>query len=89
MQYGQLPIPHRFLPFVVDTFGALGDGAAGFIRELARIRRDKLCHERDHATWAAQYFPPFWRQRISIALQHIIGLSIVSRSSEDNFIGTG
>ena len=82
-EYGQLPIPHRFLPFVVDTFGGLGDSAARFLKELSRLRRGALCGEVDHATWSARYFWPFWRQRLSVVLQHTIGLGIVTRSIED------
>ena len=42
--------------------------AEAFLRELGRLRSHDLGAECVHATWEAQAFVPFWRQRLSVAL---------------------
>ena len=42
--------------------------AVDFLRELGRLREHALGVDRVHATWAAQSFVPFWRQRLSVAV---------------------
>ena len=50
--------------------------------ELGRLRSQALGADGVHATWAAQSFMPFWRQRLSIALHAGVALEIARAVSQ-------
>ena len=60
---------HRVVPLIHEIFGGMAHEAVAFLRELSRLRAHDLGADSVHATWAAQAFVPFWRQRLSIAVQ--------------------
>ena len=60
---------HRVVPIIHEIFGGLAHEAVAFLAELGRLRSQALGADGEHATWAARSFMPFWRQRISIAVQ--------------------
>merc|ERR1712087_989594 len=59
---------HRVVPLIHEVFGGMAQEAEAYLRELGRLRAHELGADRVHATWAAQAFVPFWRQRLSIAI---------------------
>ena len=54
---------HRVVPLIHEIFGGMAHEAVAFLRELSRLRAHDLGADSVHATWAAQAFVPFWRQR--------------------------
>ena len=59
---------HRVMPLIHEVFGGMAPDAAAFLAELGRMRSHALGADSVYATWAAQSFVPFWRQRLSIAV---------------------
>ena len=57
------------MPLIHEVFGGLAHEADAFLRELGRLRSQSLGAEGAHATWSARSFAPYWRQRLSLAIQ--------------------
>ena len=78
--YRHLRQPHRFVPFVIERYGALGQSAQELLEELTRIRGHRLRQEQWTATWTCPTFRSYWRQRIAAGFHHTVGLSFPTRA---------